>query len=452
LSSSQQETKTNKTKQKKEIPVQEGSQVNDVRITDTKNLPKFAKDAVLEVSYAEMRIKALGTLGDIIQAYHAGVVVKVLDFGSTKDVENIPEEFTVEWYAVFFPFGAFLPEIKPLNDDDDDDDKLGLEWENESYAFYNPAVDRSRWQRGIEPVGTISGALFERWGRWIVDDFVPNQPGYQAFEVWDRPSLIPQTTKRFVDSITCSTFTEKSFEFLFSGDNGENNGDATETETEQHNGAGDSQLTAEVVLRRSYVTLIAKTGAKKVNIEDPVEAAAVREFYTILSREARGGNNEKAMSTSDFIRLLADRLETFYVYEPAKEEYYQVDLVRPYFALTDMYQPMALPWQDELLMSGGLDGDDDDGGRSFLSRTAYGEELSDAAKGVANLIQKRLPSILEDKIPFIPENIRPFVPVGLGLVVIVAVATNIEFFSGLSLGIVLGGVGVKALSATTAEE
>ena len=105
-------------------------------------------NALVDVYYAEQAIAALGMMAEVLETNHAGMVFEISNYdelvasGEIKNTELVPREFTVEWYAENFPFGVFLPiVIKP---EDATVSKTGLQWENESWAFYSPVLKPDR--------------------------------------------------------------------------------------------------------------------------------------------------------------------------------------------------------------------------------------------------------------------------------------------------------------------
>lgn len=52
----------------------------DIKITTSSVLPPVPSSALINVFYAEQAINALGTLGEIIEAYHAGMVFEILNY------------------------------------------------------------------------------------------------------------------------------------------------------------------------------------------------------------------------------------------------------------------------------------------------------------------------------------------------------------------------------------
>lgn len=404
--------------------------VPDVRITSAAIIPRFHPDALIDVYHAEQAIEALGTVGDILQARHTGLIFCVLDN---------KKEFTVEWYTGNFPFGAILPSIRPLPLDNETAEtsnssrKLGLEWENEAYAWYNPSNKRDRWTRGRTLVGTITGAILSNWSQWVVR-YQESNPGYQLFEVWDRPYLVPGRTKRFIPSTICSTFTEDSLRELY------------------RLGGKRGFKTGRTILRRTYLPLISRTQPRRVDLADAKESAAVRDFYVRLSRAIKRGSGEGKegdegdgggrLSTSDFIRLLADQLEVFYVYNLPRDEYMRVELVPPYVALTQMYQPMSLPWQKFYIDGDSILRDPGEFANSSNSENCndgeYMEEFSYAAEALGNLLKRRLPKMLGQKVKQLRKT--AFVTIGLVLAIMRLTLSVPSFMSGLMLGVFLGAL------------
>ena len=143
---------------------------DDVKIVSASVLPPVPPAALVDVYYAEQSIAALGMMAEVVEANHAGMTFKIANYaelvasGEITDTELVPEEFTVEWYADNFLFGAFLPQVIKSEDATADDSpsasKTGLQWENKSWAFYSPVfrqdAHRHCWRVGhlqVRPVG-----------------------------------------------------------------------------------------------------------------------------------------------------------------------------------------------------------------------------------------------------------------------------------------------------------
>jgi hypothetical protein len=382
----------------------------DVKISSSSDLPSLHPNSLLDVYYAEQVIKELGTVGELVETYHSGLIFRFREGGK---VQGVPNEFTVQWYAFDFPFGAFLPKVgKGLSD---------LAWNNTACAHYTPAVDPHRWTKGEQLVGTITGEAFNAFAKWTVE-YCSQRPGYQAFDVWNHPLLVPNKTIRWAESNTCSSFTEAALIKLY-------------------NLGGDFKGGKEV-LRRSYVPLIGHTKPTEIDMKNPQEAKKVKEFYEKIQKVVVG--NE--MSTSEFIRFLADKLDVFYVYESHRDVYLGVNLSPPYLALAQLYQPMSLPWQRLDL---DVDGIADYMISAFAPESAtkgdFVSELSGAVTGSMDLLQRRLPQVLLRRIG--PKLFPSMVGVVLVPVVIFFVFTNgvnvhmdDSFVAGVLVGLAVGTI------------
>jgi hypothetical protein len=182
-------------------------------------------------------------------------------------------------------------------------------------------------------------------------------------------------------------------------------------------------------------------------MKNPEEAKKVKEFYEKIQKAVVG--NE--MSTSEFIRFLADKLDVFYVYESHRDVYLGVNLSPPYLALAQLYQPMSLPWQ-RLDLDG--DGQADDMISAFAPESAttgnFVSELSYAAAGSIDLLRQRLPQVLLRRVG---PKLFPLVGVVLVPVAIFFVLTNgvnvqmdDSFVTGVLVGLAVGILGSRFLS------
>jgi len=406
------------------------SDSEDIRMTSASVLPPVPPDVLVDVYLVEQIIEALGTIGKIIDTYHTGIVFSVQEHDAV-EMPDVPEEFTVEWYAINFPFGAFLPKIKSLSEGDN----VGLEWENESGAFYSPLCKPNRWTKGRTAVGTISGKTLAKYGAWCVE-YCEGQPAYQAYEVWDRPIIVPGKTRRWVPSMTCSTFTEDSFNALHRLSGGKQG-------TGFREGGTKALATPTEILKRSYLPLIAQSQPTVVDLSRPDEAAGVRSFYVELSRAARGeGDSGGGLKGSEFLRLLADRLDFYYIYDLPKDEYLKMELIRPYFALTRLYQPMSLPWQ-KLDLDGSGDFEDPARFAPPSNDVTFIEELSELNSEIQEVLWRKVPPILGQKLKV---SLLPVVTLSaLILIASIKLDNGLPFTSGVAVGVVLGGVGVQLL-------
>ena len=335
-------------------------------------------------------------MSEVLEANHAGMVFEIANYDSLlADGEigaDVPRKFTVEWYAENFPYGTFLPQLIEPKDATANDrlsaSRTGLRWENESWAFYNPSFKPDRWTRSLTKIGTIAGPAIRPYGQWVVD-YCTNNPGYDAFEVWDRPYLAPGQTRRWgAGSCTCSSFTQGSMTFLYEAGKAQ----ALEDKAEGV-GLDQSLLSSNTLLMRSYVPLISRSEPELVDLENPDKAREIKEFFIEL-RKAVGDSG--GLTTSEFVRLLANKLETFYVYQTNRDAYFRVDLDAPYLAVTSLYQPISLPWQRHDLEGDGVPRDP----AAFAAdaRDAnFAVELGRAAKGVADVARRRLPRVLRKK-------------------------------------------------------
>ena len=338
--------------------------------------------------------------------YHSGLTFRIAS--SSKHTKNYsgPPAFTIQWYAMDFPFGAFLPKII---------DNLHLEWNNAALAVYTPAIDPNRWTKGEQPVGTITGATFNAYAEWV-PQYCQQRPGYQAFDVWDRPELTLRT-RRWIPSNTCSSFTEASLVHLW-------------------NQAGPLERPSfhqgRAIFRRTYAPMISASEPELVDMTNPQQAQDVRHFYSELETAIRGD----AISTQQFLRMLADKTETFYVYDNDSHHaarYYRVELSAPYFGLAQLYQPMTLPWQQERLAAGVFD---PQRGGDFAT------EMSNAVSGTVSLLRRRLPTVLRRKISPTTTIVFLFLLVFLvvaGTIVFFNLETNLQlnrsFLEGFGLGV-----------------
>jgi len=147
------------------------------------------------------------------------------------------------------------------------------------------------------------------------------------------------------------------------------------------------------MIMRSYVPLISKSIPTVADLTDPKQAQDVREFYIELRKAVGDGGG---LTTSQFIRLLANKLETFYVYRTAEDAYYRVNLDAPYFAVASLYQPLSLPWQRLNLEGDGEMQDPTAFAEDFRDNENFAVELSRAAKGVVNLDKRCVPPVLKN--------------------------------------------------------
>lgn len=384
----------------------------DVLIKSSQDLPTFSPVDKLEVYYAEQIIQELGTVGELVETYHSGLTFRI-PTKTTSKPQDAPQEFTVQWYALDFPFGAFLPSSDFNNSND-------LIWNNTACAHYTPAIDPHRWTKGEHFVGTITGAQFSAFADWVVE-YCQKRPGYQAFEVWDRPVLLTFSssgTKRWATSNTCSSFSEAALCQLYD--------------------LGADFSNSKELLRRSYVPLISKTKPIEVAMGNPREAQLVREFYDKMHTAVMG----ESMTLPEFIRFLADKLDFFYVYQAETNHYLRVELSPPYMALTHFYQPMALPWQKREELERFVQ--DRQGASGFLT------ELSDAVEGGKDLLQRRLPPILARKMGVQSLVGLAVVPLVLFFVVsgsnsVINVDLDESFVAGVVVGLVSGLIGARWL-------
>jgi len=434
---------------------------DDIKITSASVLPPVPESALIIVYYAEQAIAALGTIGEVIEAYHAGMTFEISNYdelianGEISDVDLVPREFTVEWYAENFPFGAFLPQVigkdsEPTEEADADDNnpknnppsasKTGLQWENESWAYYSPEYKPSRWSKGRTRIGTVAGSAMPAYGAWVVDYCTAN-PGYTAFEVWDRPYLETGVTRRLRSSTTCSSFTQGSMEILYELGKGQRFDEGIEGV-----GMEEAMVTNKELIMRSYIPIISKSRPTKADMDDAQQADEVREFFIELNKAARKVDGE-GLSTSEFVRLLANKLETFYVYDTPKDDYYRVDLDPPYFAVSSLYQPVSLPWQRlELLGNGELQ---DPAAFAGSEADNFAVELGAAVKGAVDLAKRRLPPVLKKQLRAKISNegiIGVAILAGAGaLGLFVASPPNLDVDISFVSGVAVGVVGAKLL-------
>ena len=461
---------------------------NDIRITSPNIVPNIPSNALLDIYYSEQAISALGTIGEVIEAYHAGIIFQVVNYDDLMNLESVsssndkndvsndiggdmdrmqkafPREFTVEWYATNFPFGAFLPIIldrnttslgetfEETNLDAPSVAKTGIRWENDAWAYYNPSYNPNRWTKRTY-IGTIAGEGVKEYASWIIH-YCQENPGYTAFELWDCPYLISGQTKQWIPSTTCSSFTQKSLQVLYDIGCKQKKSRSNSANMNTDNvGVSTDLTTSKEILMRSYAPLITQSRPTLVNLDDATQASAVREFYKELNAAVRTMDG-KGMTTSQFIRLLANKLETFYVYDTPKDEYYKIHLDAPYFALASLYQPFSVPWQRLDLVGDGtlLDPGEfvamDDG----REQTNFAEELGMAAGSVVNLAKRRLPPIFKRKVrnSLSLNSVLGFGIIlgSLGLVLLIVsevVHMETSFVSGLFLGLAGGVIGSKIL-------
>lgn len=405
----------------------------DIPVRSRSDLPDVPPDCSLDVFYAEQIITELGTVGELVETYHSGLIFRVVKDSNVP--QDVPSEFTVQWYALDFPFGAFLPQIQsptPNNNTNNEGEEQQLlqpqlVWNNTACAQYTAGVDAARWTKGETLAGRITGDAFSKFRTWTVD-YCQERAGYQAFEVWDRPRLVPGTTVRWAESNTCSSFTEAALVQLYEL-------------------GGDFKL-GNSLLRRSYVPLISKRKPTVVNMEDPKEAKLVQEFYQTIQQVVV----TQGMTTSDFIRFLADKLDFFYVYDSFRDDYLRVELSRPYFAMAQLYQPMNLPWQ-MLDLEG--DGVADQQLSEFAEEDAsFLAEISYAMEGSVDLLRRRLPSVVKRKLE---SKIIPIAVVGAALVPVTmlvmrssvsnpVVHIDASFVAGICVGFAAGLLSSRFLS------
>ena len=215
-------------------------------------------------------------------------------------------------------------------------------------------------------------------------------------------------------------------------------------------GVSDDLIASKEILMRSYAPLITKIRPTLVNLDDEVQLSELRDFYIELNKAVRTVDG-KGLSTSEFIRLLANKLETFYVYNTPADEYYKVELDAPYFALASLYQPFSVPWQRLDLVG---DGTLQDPGEfaDVIEKANFAVELGTAAGSVVDLAKRRLPPIIKRKVR---ESLSTDTVLGFGIITgtvglmfciapqVVQVETS--FVSGLFLGLAGGVIGTKLL-------
>uniref|UniRef100_A0A7S0JBA4 Uncharacterized protein n=1 Tax=Calcidiscus leptoporus TaxID=127549 RepID=A0A7S0JBA4_9EUKA len=282
---------------------------------------------------------------------------------------------TVQWYAFDFPFGTFLP--KALEDGT-------LIWNNTAAAFYQPVVDPDRWRKGQRLIGTIQGAVFNEYARWV-PQYTAARPGYQAFEVWDKPTLTDDTVL-WVRSNICDSFVQASLCAMY-GFGQASGGTAFGTAA-----AGSPTI------RRNYIPLISKSAPEAVDMDDPAQMERVRAFYSSLRKVVSDGR----VRTTEFVKMLADDLDMFYVYDSTTATYLRVKLSPPYLPLDSLYQPMRLPWletlaQDPLTPTATptappVDKDD------VVDEGLLTSDLSVAASATTRLFARRAPPVLAAKL------------------------------------------------------
>ena len=95
----------------------------------------------------------------------------IIEKGESKS--TTPREFTIEWYATNFPFGAFLPVIISPDESNDVEDapsvrRTGVRWENDAWAYYNPAYNPKRWSKRTF-IGIVAGDAIAEYGKWIIE-------------------------------------------------------------------------------------------------------------------------------------------------------------------------------------------------------------------------------------------------------------------------------------------
>ena len=416
----------------------------DVAIRSLDDLPSIPSSCTLQVYYAEQIIQELGTVGELVETYHSGILFRVKknqqQDSSTNLAENdIPSEFTIQWYALDFPFGAFLPKIGTQKTHRLCPEGHHLEWNNTAFAHYTPGIDPDRWTKGEQLVGSISGGQpFADFCQWTLN-YCQARPGYQAFEVWDQPILSQSRTKRWAESNTCSSFTEAALIKLY--------------ELGAQFGEDDGAGSKKQLLRRSYVPLISKTKPTVVDMQNAAEVEHVNDFYAKIQTAVMG---DASMTTSEFIRFLADKLDFFYVYDAASDEYLRVTLNRPYLALANLYQPMTLPWQDrtEWEKAVVMDSIEDEEEETGL----FSAELTAAVGGVRDLVKRRLPDIVTRRLP---SSLSPAVLLGAAMVLVLPLGffifntdddlagiLNESFISGLIAGLVTGVLVPRLLPST----
>ena len=196
------------------------------------------------------------------------------------------------------------------------------------------------------------------------------------------------------------------------------------------------------LIMRSYVPLISKSDPTVVDLEDPSQAREVREFFAELKRAVGDGGG---LTTSQFIRLLANKLEVFYVYRTAEDAYYRVELDAPYFAVASLYQPLSLPWQRLDLEGDGEMRDPAAFATESSDNENFAVELGRAAKGVVDLAKRRLPPVLKKKLrqKLSSEGVAgAAIIAGVGGLGCLAVASftqfaeiDISFLSGVAVGV-----------------
>lgn len=396
----------------------------DVTVRSQTDIPSVPPDWELDVYYAEQIIQELGTVGELVETYHSGLIFRVVPKNKhvvvQQQVKDIPAEFTIQWYAFDFPFGAFLPTIQ-------DDNNKKLVWANDAWVHYTPAVDPDRWTKGEQLVGRISGHVFNKFVPWTIE-FCKQNPGYQAFDVWDRSLLNAGQTRRWTNGNTCSAFTEAALRQL-----------AT---------IGGNFRRSNSLIRRSYVPLISKRKPKPVNMKNKAEADDVQEFY----QKMRQVIISDGVSTSEFIRFIADKLDCFYVYESHRDTYWRIELSQPYIALAHLYQPMSLPWQIINHEEGGFEAE-------FRAETteenqveSFAAELASAFEGGVNLLRRRLPPVIKRRLG--PKLIPITALVCLFPVTFIALVDQVpnlqhvngDFVSGLFVGLAAGLLGSRILA------
>lgn len=272
-------------------------------------VPALPPDCDVEVWYVEQEIEALGAVGRLLQSYHCGLVFHV----STLLAPPPLTVFTLQYYAVDFPFGALFPISV--------EDGAGPVWNNEAVVAFTPGEDPHRWTKGRSLVGRTTGAIVNALCDWVVSEFTPSHPGYQLFDVLDAPQA-GGATRTWVSACVCDTFVHASLRQLPS--------------------LG-AHFTSQQPLYRNYVPLISPSAPERVDLSNVAERAALNGYYSALLELVTRGLGARTLP--QLLHWLAERLEYVYIHDARSGGYHRVELAPPYLCPSRLYQRMALPWQ-----------------------------------------------------------------------------------------------------------
>jgi hypothetical protein len=296
-------------------------------MTKQADLPQLPDNCTLEVFFVKRVIEAAYPWSMFIQAIHAGLAFNASSCTSHKPL------MALHYYVDNFPFGPFIPD---MTDD-------AMIWQSDAsvaLTTYQP----TDWDQ-IIPVGTISGAQWQKLSDWIPGWWSLHRQ-YQLLQV--QSDIEESKAEVYLNMSDCMTFVEDGLAFL----------------TELGARFGTQQP-----VYKSGCYLAALSPPRPVDMADKTAANAVRAYYLGLSDLCKGQTRPAGANVSAQLTFprnkeapprfdvsatwFASNLTKFiqspfvYVYDPWEDLYWQVEPHPEWvkLMLTHMVQRWVVPWR-----------------------------------------------------------------------------------------------------------